>query len=323
MNELTSMNDVYSDLRLLLEDSVKRNMADGILLSGGLDTSILAAIASRYAPLKAFTVALEKSPAPDVEYAKMVASHLGLTHYTHIFTRSDLYDAIPAAIKAMKSFDPAEIRNDAAIYIGLKFARDNGVTVSMTGDGCDELFAGYSFLLGLTKERLDGELQKLWGTMKFSSIALAKELNVQVKLPYLDPEFKTYAMKIDSRLKVRCENGVPWGKWVLRKAFEDFLPKKIIWRMKTPIEAGSGTTVLPTMLNSSISNSEFTEKRQKYLDEDKVRIRDKEQLFYYEIYRSTVGVPKQELKEGRSCPFCNSSVPIKASHCRTCGAYPI
>jgi len=307
----------------LLEEAIERNMAEGILLSGGLDASVLAVIASRSAPLRAFTVAFQGAPAPDVEYATLMANHLRLKHFVHRFDEDELHDAIPMVVKTMKSFDPMEIRNSVTIYVGFRIAKEEEMRSVMTGDGCDELFAGYSFLFGLRKEKLELELQKLWDVMEFSSILLAKALGIEAKLPYLDPEFKSFAMELGSRYKVQTEKGQVYGKWILRKAFEDLLPNEVAWRVKTPIEHGSGTTTLSTLFNQRISDTEFDEKRRKYLSEDKVIIRNKEQLFYYETYRSVVGVPRPSDVRGKICTQCNSNVPEKATYCRTCGAYPI
>ncbi|HID19288.1 TPA: asparagine synthase [Candidatus Bathyarchaeota archaeon] len=302
---------------------MKNNLAEGILLSGGLDTSILAVVASRFTSLKAFTIAFKGVPAPDVKYAVLIAKKLGFMHHVHIFDEDELYDAIPQVVKTTKSFDPMEIRNSVAIYIGLRVAGENGISTVMTGDGCDELFAGYSFLFGLEREKLDLELRRLWSVMAFSSVPLANVLGIEAKLPYLDPDFKNYAMKLDSRYKVQTENRSMYGKWILRKAFENLLPREIVWRAKTPIEYGSGTTTLPNLFNRKISDEEFEEKRGKYLAEDGVIIRDKEQLFYYEFYRSLIGVPNPSGDGSKVCPYCRSDVPEKATYCRTCGAYPI
>jgi asparagine synthase (glutamine-hydrolysing) len=146
---------------------------------------------------------------------------------------------------------------------------------------------------------------------------------MNVKLPYLDPEFKSFAMEIEPQYKVRSEKGQIWGKWILRKSFENILPKEIVWRAKTPIEYGSGTTMLPNLFDQKISDQKFEGKQRKYLEKDKVTIRDKEQLFYYEIFRRVIGVPHPYNPQGRTCPQCNSNVPKAASYCRTCGAYPI
>jgi asparagine synthase (glutamine-hydrolysing) len=166
-------------------------------------------------------------------------------------------------------------------------------------------------------------LRKMWNVMTFSSIPMGKSIGVEVKTPYLDPDFKSFAMNLDSRYKVQREKGQVWGKWILRKAYEDFLPEEIAWREKNPIEVGSGTTILPSLFNKRILDSKFEEKKRKYLESDRVIIRDKEQLVYYEVYRSILGAPHPTDPKGRICPQCNSNVPENATVCRTCGAYPI
>jgi len=313
----------YGAVVQALEESVERNLTDGLLLSGGLDTAILAYLASKWVKPSCVTVALRGAPAPDVDYAKLVASRLELRHYVHYFGNEELDESIRAVIRIMKSFDPMEIRNDVAIYVALKIGRDHGMSTIMTGDGCDELFGGYSFLFGLTKEQLDIALKKLWANMRFSSVCLAKGLGVEVRLPFLEPQFKALAMELDVDLKVRTERGVVWGKWVLRKAFENIIPRQLAWRLKAPIEVGTGTAILPSLFNSRISDPEFSEKKTRYLDEDRVIIRSKEHLFYYEIFRSEVGIPYTANSNLKTCPDCGSNAEEGASFCRTCGAYPI
>ncbi len=313
----------YDTIVQALEESVKRNLADGLLLSGGLDTTILAYLSSRWARPTCITVALRDAPAPDVGYAKLVASRLGLSHYVHYFGGEELEESIRATVRIMKSFDPMEIRNSAAIYVALKDGSDRGISTFMTGDGFDELFGGYSFLFGLSKEELDIALKKLWANMRFSSIYLARDLGVEVRLPCLDPQLKAWATELDAGLKVKRERGQVWGKWVLRKAFENIMPQELVWRVKAPIEVGTGTTILPSLFDSRISDLEFSEKKARYLDEDRVVIRSKEHLFYYEIFRSEVGVPYARDSDLKTCPDCGSGVEEGVSFCRTCGAYPI
>jgi asparagine synthase (glutamine-hydrolysing) len=320
---LENIESICSKIRDLLEDAVKRNLTEGILLSGGLDTSILAVIASQFKSLKAVTVALKDAPAPDVEYACLMAKKLGLEHNVHIFEEDELYEAISVVVETMKSFDPMEIRNSAAIYIGLRVANENEISTIMTGDASDELFAGYSFLFGLEKKKIDLNLEKMWTGMSFSSIPLASLIGMEARLPYLDPAFKDFAVKLDSRYKIQRKDRQVHGKWILRKAYEGVLPKEIAWRVKMPIECGSGTTTLPQLLDQKITDVEFEDKRRKYLVEDEVIVRDKEHLAYYEFYRSLIGVPHPIDLEGKICPECNSNVPEGAHHCRTCGAYPI
>lgn len=303
--------------------AVKRNLSEGILLSGGLDSSILAVLASKFTPLKAFTIGFDGVPAPDIEYASLLSQRLRLKHIIHYFSRDELHEAIKRVVGIVRSFDPMEVRNSVVIYIGLNLAKKHGANTVMTGDGGDELFAGYNFLLNLRDRELDLELQKLWDTMYFSSTLLAEALGMEVKLPFLDPEFMSFAMEIDSKYKVRREGGKIYGKWILRKAFEGVLPDEILWRDKVPIEVGSGTAILPRIFDLEISEAKFEAKKREYLEKDGVIIRDKEQLFYYEIYRSIIGVPGSANPGSRTCPYCKSGVAERATYCRTCGAYPI
>jgi len=312
-------------LRSLLEDSVKRNLAEGVLFSGGLDTSVVAAVASKLVPLKAFTVAFQGVPAPDVENATLVSRILRLKHFVYYFDESQVFETIPVVVKTLKTFDPMQISGSIGILIGLRLAKDNGIDAVMTGDGCDELFAGYSSLFKLEKDELDQELQRWWSSMSFGSVPLGKAVGVEVKLPFLDPEFKSFAMTLDSRYKIRVEGGQKRGKWIMRKAFEDILTKEVAWRAKIPGAIGMGLwESLPKIFDSKISSDEFKEKKRDYLERDKVTIQDKERLFYYEIFRSAVGVPHSTDPTAKTCPYCNSDVlPASSSFCRTCGAYPI
>ena len=216
-----------------------------------------------------------------------------------------------------------EIRNSVAIFIGLRAAKQRGIRTILTGDGADELFAGYSYLYNYNRDKLELELKKLSSIMRFSAIPLAKSLEMEAKLPFLEPAFKEFAQNLDPLYKIRMEKNQIHGKWILRKAYEEILPASIAWRTKTPIEVGSGTTILPDFFHHKVPDIEFNKKRKKYLAKDRVTIRDKEQLFYYEIYRSIIGVPHPITRSGKICPQCNSDVDNRASYCPTCGAYPI
>jgi asparagine synthase (glutamine-hydrolysing) len=130
-------------------------------------------------------------------------------------------------------------------------------------------------------------------------------------------------MKLDPTYLVRDQEGRRQGKWILRKAFEGTLPHEVIWRVKTPIECGTGTTAFPRIFDRLISDIEFERKVRRYLEEDKVTLQNKEQLSYYEIYRSILGIPRGDESYGRTCPKCHSNARPEASYCRTCGSFPI
>jgi asparagine synthase (glutamine-hydrolysing) len=318
-----SIESICADIACVLEESIKRNLSEGLLLSGGLDTSILAGLAARWRKPDCITVALRGAPAPDIEYARQVAALFGLKHDVHYFDEEELEEGIYASITVLKTFDPMEVRNSAAAYVGLKTARNRGLKTVMTGDGGDELLAGYSFFFGLNPEQLDTALNKMWETMSFSSVHLAKSLGIEAKLPFLDPEFEELAKGLDASLKVKEKKGRTYGKWILRKAFEGLISPALAWREKAPLEIGTGTTILPSIFDSRISEEEFNRMKRKYYEKDKVRIRDKEQLYYYEIYRKECGIPEVKVGEGRRCPDCGAGVGDSVDFCRTCGAYPI
>lgn len=322
---LANVDEVAAELRALLEKAVKKNLTEDMLFSGGIDTSILATIVSKYVRIRGFTCAFKQANALDLKYAKLMAKQLNIEHYINPFDEDEIFEVIPDVVKVLGSFDPMEVRNSITIMIGLRFAKSYGSTKLITGDGADELFAGYHVYYRHVgnKEKLSAMLKRMWGIMAFSSVPLGKTLGIEVRQPFLDSEVKEFAKNIDPRYNVQEEREEVWGKWILRKAYEDVLPPEVRWRDKNPIEVGSGTTILPRFMAKKIPDSEFEAKKKKILETDKVTIRDKEQLVYYEAYREVVGVPHPIDPEGRTCPQCNSNVPEKAVVCRTCGAYPI
>ena len=318
---LTPPPELLRDLRAAVESAVERNKAEAILLSGGLDTSIVAALASKQGLLRAYTIALEGAPSPDIKYANLMAEHLGLNHKLHIFGVEELMENLPEVVRTLRVFDPMEIRNSAAVYIGMKEAKKDGISAFLTGDACDELFAGYSFLFNLGPSELSASLKRLWNVMSFSAVPMAQSLGMVAKIPFLDPEVKQLASRLDPSVLVVVQGGQKWGKWIVRKAFEDLLPSQITWRVKTPIEYGCGTTTLPQIFDKRISDDEFREKQKQIKAADNVTIRDKEHLVYYEIFHRVFG---DRLKTtGRTCPQCHYEVRSDATFCRTCGAYPI
>lgn len=325
---LRELSPVALELRNRVIHAVTETLGDSILLSGGLDTSIIAAVVASVLKakrnFKAYTISLKGAPSPDLECSKLVSSRFGLAHQIDTIDISELENELPEVIRVLKSFDPMEIRNSVVAYIGMKKARFDGYSKVMTGDASDELFAGYNFVFKESEEKAKKILFHLWEVMHFSSIPLASSLGMEAKIPFLHPDVKEYAMhNIDFRLLIGQKGNQMLGKYILRKAFENLLPEEITWRAKTPIEYGSGTTVLPKIYSQIISDSEFNEKKKKYLKSDEVRLRDKEQLKYYEIFRSVIGPPIAKNNNQRACPACTSNVPEGATFCTTCGEYPI
>ncbi|MDI6887785.1 MAG: asparagine synthase-related protein [Candidatus Thermoplasmatota archaeon] len=319
----SDVRDLTTKLKTLLEGSVRNNLADGILLSGGLDTSILAYLGSKHKHLKAFTIAINPK-APDIKYSTKIAKKLKLKHHVYYGSIDRLLQTMPELIKILKTFDPMELRNSVVVYLALKLARANHIKSVMTGDGADELFAGYSYMFDKSEKELHNYTSGLSKVMHFSSVELGRRLGVEIKTPYLDSNIVSFALELARKFKIQARKGKIYGKFILRKAFENALPKEIIWRVKTPIEVGSGSTQITKVIESKICDGEFRERKEKYNQQDKVKIRDKEQLYYYEIYRSVVGIPYPTNPKSKKCPFCNSTITYESSkYCKVCGAYPI
>ena len=297
--------NIFDQLKSKLKESVERNRADGILLSGGLDTSILAFIAR---PMVGFTVALKDSPASDLVYSDKISKLLGIQHKKMEFTKEEALATLPEVIGIMRTFDLA-LPNDLAIYFALKLARENKISSVMTGDGSDELFAGYYYMAELPPEDLERYIGRLSKNWHFSSGYLGKVLGVEVSQPFLDEDFVRFALEMSPGFKVR--DGV--GKYILRKGFEDSMPADIVWRRKEPIEYGSGFTKLHEMINGMFTDEEFKTAS----NEVDIKFINKEHFFYWRIYNQVVGEIPKAKDGGIRCPCCGAG--MGTYHCRTCG----
>jgi len=301
--------DICEQLRGKLKEAVERSRADGILLSGGLDTSILAFVAR---PNVGFTVALKDSLASDLVYSEKIAKLLGIQHKKMEFTTEEALATLPEVIRILKTFDLA-LPNDLSIYFALKLAKeltaDSYQLSVMTGDGADELFAGYSYMAELPPEDLRRYIRRLSQNWHFSANELGRALDIEISQPFLDEDFVRFALEVSTELKVK--DGV--GKYILRKSFEGLLPAKIAWRRKEPIEYGSGSTKLHEIINSMVTDGEF----QSAANKVDIKFINKEHFFYYRIYNEVVGeIPKAKADE-ISCPCCGAAMGIY--HCPTCG----
>jgi asparagine synthase (glutamine-hydrolysing) len=311
------------ELRQLLEAVVWGHPAEGILLSAGLDTSAIAALAHAggLQPV-AVTVCWDEA-APDHGFAVELAHRLGLEHHVVWADADVLLEAMPAVIGILRSFDPMELRNSAVQYLGLRSLRDQGVRSAWVGDGADELFAGYSYMTAMQPEALSAYTRELAGFMRFSATPLGDSLGVEVLSPYLAPEIVEFALGLSPLQKVGERDGERHGKWVLRRAIEDVLPPRFVWRTKTPAEFGSGSTRLETAVLDRLSEPEFEELRVAVLRNDGVQLRDREQAVYYRLYREQFEPPRAEPGEPR-CPACQAPLASPRSrYCGRCGAYPV
>ena len=297
--------DICEQLRSKLKEAVERSRADGILLSGGLDTSILAFVAR---PSTGFTVALKDSLASDLVYSERVSELLGIQHKKMEFTTEEALATLPEVIGILKTFDLA-LPNDLSIYFALKLARENRISSVMTGDGADELFAGYSYMSELPPEDLGRYIRRLSQNWHFSSGYLGRALDVEISQPFLDGDFVRFALQISPELKVK--DGM--GKYILRKSFEDLIPPEIVWRRKESIEYGSGSTRLHEIINSMVTDEEFQSARNGV----DIKFINKEHFFYWRIYNQVVGKIPKARDDEISCPCCGAG--IGKYHCPTCG----
>jgi asparagine synthase (glutamine-hydrolysing) len=302
----------------LLVESVERNRADALLLSGGLDSSILASILHpKYSVAAGFG-----TDAPDLAYARQVAGKYCERHVEVIFDQNRMAGLVEQVIQIFRTFDPIEIRNSAVALAGIEQAKSDGYSTIMTGDGADELFAGYNYLSRYYSDlqKLDSELQRLWQVMHFSSIKLGEHAGVNVKMPFLDDRFASYAKSISTSEKVGEHNGRKFGKFILRRCFEAL--GELVWRSKLAQEQGAATDRYQNYVGEMIDDLTFANKTKIARDQDGVTIRSKEHLHYYAIFRSYFPPPKEEDCESR-CPECCGCIEPDGRFCRTCGAFPV
>ncbi|HDS45141.1 MAG TPA: hypothetical protein ENN68_03455 [Methanomicrobia archaeon] len=307
-----------TQLRALLSAAVAETDTDAVLLSGGLDTSILAAAsAAQGTRTTAVTVALAGTRAPDLRYARMVAQQFCVEHHVIYVTVDAALEKLPAVIETLRTFDPA-LPNDLVIYTALEAAKQLGITRVMTGDAADELFAGYSYMHALSPDALRTYINRIARTMRFSSNSLGTSLDIAIQQPFRNPRVIAFALSLDPAVLVREQVRRLYGKWLLRTAFEPDLGE-LAWRAKDPIEVGSGAAELREVIRRTISDTEFEAKKQGY----SMAFMNKEQLYFYEIYRAVVGeIPQGHGK--RCCPLCKAELPGDKLHCAICGfAYPL
>jgi asparagine synthase (glutamine-hydrolysing) len=285
-----------------------------------LDSTIIAYFLKERKPNTVAIIAKD-FVASDLTYCQRVSREFNIPLTINQVSTTDILNATEETIKILGNFNDIEIRNNVVMYLSIKWAKEQNSSGIITGDGADELFAGYSFLVNKSEEELEKEIQRVCSVMHFPTQEIGKALGIAVESPFLDKKIIELAKTIPSNLKVRDEKTKRYGKWILRKTFEKNIPMQIAWREKSPMQDGSGTAGLSNLFDSVINDQLFSEKRKKIQDADGVTIRTKESMYYYEIYRKLyqVSSKKQDL---RSCPYCNFNVE-NSKFCRMCGAFPI
>ena len=314
------MESEIDQCRKVLESTVAECNSEWIALSGGLDSSILAQLKKDQNP-QAITIITKDFLGTDLTFAQIVAKHTRLNLSLMQVTMEEVLDSINETIKILDNFNDIEIRNSIVPHLYLSSLKKKGVDSVITGDGADEIFAGYNFLLKKSNDKLDDELERIKKIMHFPSKDIAKSLNMKVENPFLNENVIKFSDSIPISRKINVKENKKFGKWILRETFEKDLPKNIIWREKSPMQDGSGTNNLTGLFNTIITDEIFSQKKTKILEEDGVYIRTKESLHYYECFRKSNSVTCSN--SDKKCPDCNYDIRLDSKFCRMCGKFPI
>ena len=309
------------NVRMNLEEITLHCDANWIALSGGLDSSILGYI-KKGEGLNAITIIAKDFLGTDLTYSQIVSRHINIPLELKYVNTNEILDAVKNTIKILKNFNDIEIRNSIVSYLYLHALKEKNVKKVITGDGADEIFAGYNFLIKKDHDELQTELKRMKKIMHFTSEKIAHELGISVQMPYIDENIIKLAETLPMEQLVNQKNGTKFGKWILRKAFENDLPQNVIWREKTPMQNGSGTNGLTKLFDSVITDDVFQEKVKKIKNEDDVLIRTKESLHYYELYKENFKIPESD-SEKNICSDCKAELVINSNFCRMCGKFPL
>ena len=293
-----------TEVRQALEDAVHRQlMSDvpyGVLLSGGLDSSVTSAIAKKYSErrietddkekawwpqLHSFSVGLDGSP--DLVAAKKVADYIGTIHHEIKFTIQEGLDAIKDVIYNIETYDITTIRSSTPMYLMARVIKSMGIKMVLSGEGADEIFGGYLYFHKApnAREFHKETVRKLDKLHMYDCLRANKSLmawGIEGRVPFLDKEFIDVAMRINPKDKMI--NGERMEKWIIRKAFEDMLPESVAWRQKEQFSDGVGYSWIDTL--KDIVEQEVTDKQ---LANAKFRFpiqtpTNKEEFYYRSIF---------------------------------------
>jgi len=288
-----------------LSDAVKRQlMSDvpyGVLLSGGLDSSITSALAKKFASkriesgdkqdawwpqLHSFSVGLKG--APDLKAAKIVADHIGTVHHEINFTVQEGIDAIRDVIYHLETYDVTTVRASTPMYLMARAIKSLGIKMVLSGEGADELFGGYLYFHKApnSKEFHEETVRKLEKLHQYDCLRANKSLaawGIEGRVPFLDKEFIETAMNINPEDKM-IKNG-RIEKWVLREAFKDYLPESVLWRQKEQFSDGVGYSWIDS-LKELVSNEVSDEDIEKASEIFPVNTPlNKEEYYYRTIFQ--------------------------------------
>jgi asparagine synthase (glutamine-hydrolysing) len=289
--DVHSENDAVQAIRASVEEAVrKRLMSDvplGVSLSGGLDSSIVSMIASQDTPgLHSFVVGVEGGE--DLEASRLMAKTLGTQHHEYIYNEQEMLKVLPDVVYYLESFDPALVRSAIPNYMLAEMASDY-VKVMLTGEGADELYAGYSYLQRFEKpENLQEELVTITEALHNTNLQRGDRMSMahglEARVPFLDVGSVSLALSLPSEWKLH-EDGRP-AKALLRRAFEGLLPDEIVYRPKMKFSKGAGSSdILAERAAEKISDNEFQSESGRLQRDWDYTLPNKEALFYYKMLR--------------------------------------
>ncbi|GGH46586.1 asparagine synthetase B [Mangrovimonas yunxiaonensis] len=292
------------EVQQALEDAVHRQlMSDvpyGVLLSGGLDSSVISAIAKKYSQMRietddktqawwpqlhSFSVGLEG--APDLVAARKVAAHIGTIHHEITFTIQEGLDAVRDVIYQLETYDVTTVRASTPMYLMARVIKSMGIKMVLSGEGADELFGGYLYFHKAPNAREFHEetVRKLKKLHQYDCLRANKSLaawGIEGRVPFLDKAFIDVAMRINPKDKMITPERME--KWVVRKAFEAYLPESVAWRQKEQFSDGVGYSWIDTLKEvaaAAVTDAELANAKQLFPVQPPTT---KEEFYYRTIF---------------------------------------
>lgn len=299
-NNETSIEKLREALDAAVHRQLMSDVPYGVLLSGGLDSSITSALAKKYAEkrveehdqtgawwpkLHSFATGLEGSP--DLKAAKLVADHLDTVHHEIIFTIQEGLDAIKDVIYHLETYDVTTVRASTPMFLMARAIKAMGIKMVLSGEGSDELFGGYLYFHKAPNAKAFHEetVRKLDKLYLYDCLRANKSLaawGIEGRVPFLDKEFIDVAMSINPEDKMIKDGRIE--KWALRKAFEDMLPTEVAWRQKEQFSDGVGYSWIDTLkdkVNKEISDEQLANAKFKFPFQTP---KSKEEFYYRSIF---------------------------------------
>ena len=293
-----------TEVKNALEDAVKRQlMCDvpyGVLLSGGLDSSVISAIAKKYSQmpiesnnkkeawwpqLHSFAVGLKESP--DLIAARKVAEYIGTIHHEIHYTVQEGLDALRDVIYYTETYDVTTVRASTPMYLLARVIKSMGKKMVLSGEGADEIFGGYLYFHKAPNAKAfhDETVRKLQKLYLYDCLRANKSLlawGVEGRVPFLDKEFLDVAMRVDAENKMSKDGRME--KWIVRKAFEDLLPESVAWRQKEQFSDGVGYSWIDTLKKitaDAVSDEQMKEAQKRFPIKSPM---NKEEYYYRAIF---------------------------------------